>query len=90
VCFTILHHLPSPELQDRLFSEANRVLCDGGVFAGTDSVGTGRLFKLLHIHDTLVPVSPDGLPNRLQHAGLSDPCVQLGGRSFRFRAHKPA
>jgi ubiquinone/menaquinone biosynthesis C-methylase UbiE len=86
VCFTMLHHLPSAELQDRLLAEAARVLRDGGVFAGTDSLGTGRLFKLLHVHDTLVPVSPDGLPERLEGAGLADPSVQIGGRSFRFRA----
>ncbi len=90
VCFTMLHHLPSPELQDRLLAEAARVLRDGGVFAGTDSLGTGRVFRLLHIRDTLVPVSPDGLPERLEGAGFADPRVQRGGRSFRFRARKPA
>jgi ubiquinone/menaquinone biosynthesis C-methylase UbiE len=90
VCFTMLHHLPSAELQDRLLAEATRVLRDEGVFAGTDSLGTGRLFKLLHVHDTLVPVSPDGLSERLERAGLADPSVQLGGRSFRFRARKVA
>jgi hypothetical protein len=86
----MLHHLPSAELQNRLLAEAARVLRDGGVFAGTDSLGTGRLFKLLHVHDTLVPVSPDELSERLEGAGLADPSVQIGGRSFRFRACKPA
>jgi len=88
VCFTMLHHLPSAQLQDRVFAEAKRVLRNGGVFAGTDSLGTGPLFKFLHVRDTLVPVSPDGLPERLQAAGLSEPSVQIGGRSFRFRARK--
>jgi SAM-dependent methyltransferase len=87
--FTMLHHLGSAELQDRLLAEATRVLHMGGVFAGTDSLGTGRIFKLLHIGDTLVPVSPDGLPERLERAGLAHPRVQRGGRSFRFRALKP-
>lgn len=90
VCFTMLHHLPSPELQDRLLAEAARVLRDGGVFAGTDSLGTGRFFKILHVHDTLVPVTPDGLGERLEGAGLVNPSVQIGGRSFRFSARKPA
>src|SRR5688500_8161916 len=35
VCFTMLHHLPDPAAQDRLFAEASRVLRTGGVFAGT-------------------------------------------------------
>ncbi len=86
VCFTMLHHVPSPELQDRLLAEVARVLRTGGVFAGTDSLGTGRAFKLLHLHDTLVPVAPDGLPARLQGAGLLEPHIDTGGRSFRFRA----
>ncbi len=89
VCFTMLHHVPSPEEQNRLLAEVSRVLRPGGVFAGTDSLGTGRAFKLLHVRDTLVPVAPDGLPARLEHAGLIEPRVERGGRSFRFRARKP-
>ena len=89
VCFTMLHHVPSLDLQNRLLAEVARVLRAGGVFAGTDSLGTGRAFKLLHVRDTLVPVAPDGLPARLEHAGLVEPRVERGGRSFRFRARKP-
>jgi SAM-dependent methyltransferase len=89
VCFTMLHHVPSRELQDRLLGEVSRVLRPGGIFAGTDSLGTGRAFKLLHIHDTLVPVSPDELPARLERAGMVEPSVDAGGRSFRFQARKP-
>jgi ubiquinone/menaquinone biosynthesis C-methylase UbiE len=89
VCFTMLHHLSSAELQDRLFAEATRVLCDGGCFAGTDSLGTGAVFKLLHVRDTLVPVSPTQLAERLGRAGLADTDVRVGGSSFRFRARKP-
>jgi ubiquinone/menaquinone biosynthesis C-methylase UbiE len=89
VCFTMLHHVPSRELQDRLLGEVSRVLRPGGLFAGTDSLGTGKAFRLLHIHDTLVPVSPDELPARLERAGLVEPSVETGGRSFRFQARKP-
>ncbi len=89
VCFTMLHHVPSRELQDRLLGEVSRVLRPGGIFAGTDSLGTSRAFKLLHIGDTLVPVSPNELPARLRRAGLVEPSVEAGGRSFRFHARKP-
>lgn len=89
VCFTMLHHIPSPELQDKLLAEATRVLRPGGTFAGTDSLGTGAAFKLLHVGDILVPVSPDSLPGRLQDAGLEDPRVDTGSRSYRFSARKP-
>jgi len=89
VCFTMLHHVPSREQQDRLLSEVSRVLRPGGLIAGTDSLGTGRAFKLLHVRDTLVPVAPGELPARLEGAGLTDPRVETAGGSFRFRARKP-
>lgn len=85
VCFTMLHHVPSPEQQDKLFAEAQRVLRPGGVFAGTDSRMSLR-FRILHIGDTMVPVPPGTLPDRLTAAGFDDAKVRLGGRSLRFRA----
>jgi ubiquinone/menaquinone biosynthesis C-methylase UbiE len=90
ICFTMLHHVPSPELQDRVFAEVQRVLAPGGTFTGTDSIGTGALFKLIHLGDVRRPIDPDGLPNRLEAAGLSDARVGRGSRSFRFRARKVA
>jgi SAM-dependent methyltransferase len=89
VCFTMLHHLPSPQAQDSLLAEVARVLRPGGLFAGTDSLGRGLLFRVLHIRDTLVPVPPDGLAGRLHDAGLAEPVVAQSSSSFRFRARKP-
>lgn len=88
VCFTMLHHIPSAEQQDQAFREIARVLRPGGTFAGTDSTGTGALFKLIHIGDTLNLIDADALPARLSEAGLSDPRVDRSGRSMRFRARK--
>jgi SAM-dependent methyltransferase len=90
VCFTMLHHLPSAQAQDRLLAEAARVLRPGGLFAGTDSLGRGLLFRLLHVADTLVPVAPEDLPDRLCAAGLAETAVSHSATSFRFRAIKPA
>jgi SAM-dependent methyltransferase len=90
VCFTMLHHLPSPQAQNELLAEVSRVLRPGGLFAGTDSLGTGVLFRLLHIGDTLVPIAPDGLADRLHAAGLAETSVSQSASSFRFRALKPA
>ena len=64
------------------------MLAPGGVFAGTDSVGTGIVFKLIHIGDTLLPLDPDELPGRLERAGLSDPLVERSDGSMRFRARR--
>jgi SAM-dependent methyltransferase len=85
VCFTMLHHMPSPELQDRLFVEAARVLRPGGTFAGTDSRVSLR-FRLLHVADTMVAVDPETLPDRLRAAGLNDVQVGTSPRSVKFRA----
>jgi ubiquinone/menaquinone biosynthesis C-methylase UbiE len=88
VCFTMLHHIDPPELQDRAFAEVARVLRPGGWFAGTDSLGHGLRFKLIHIGDTLNLVDPGGLPARLTSAGLTQPQVEHNERSMRFRARR--
>jgi SAM-dependent methyltransferase len=89
LCFTMLHHIPTVAHQDRAFSEIARVLRTGGTFAGADSIGSGWLFKAIHIGDTLNLVDPDGLRTRLEAAGLEVREVKRGGRSFRWRAVKP-
>jgi SAM-dependent methyltransferase len=89
-CFTMLHHLPSPQSQDRLFMEACRVLRPGGVFAGSDSLGGSVVFWLFHITDTFVRVDPDELPDRLEAAGFVEPSVHAVTSSVRFVARKPA
>ena len=60
--------------QDRLLAEVSRVLRPGGPFAGTDSIGTGRAFKLPHVHDTLVPISRPRHPrsDRSRRAARAD------------------
>ncbi len=89
LCFTMLHHIPTVAQQDRAFAEVARVLRPGGTFAGTDSIGNGWLFHAIHVGDTLNLVDPDGLPPRLESAGLEVREVRRGGSSFRWRATKP-
>lgn len=85
VCCTMLHHVPTPARQDRLFAELARVLAPGGWLLGSDS-RTSPLFRLVHWGDTLVPVDPEGLPARLQCAGFGHVQVTSAPRAFRFRA----
>lgn len=90
LCFTMLHHIPESELQDRALAEAARVLRPGGVFAGTDSIGSGWLFKAIHVGDTLNLIDSDTFGDRLSQAGFERPQIDSTERSFRFIAVKPA
>lgn len=85
VCFTMLHHVPTTGLQDRLLREAARVLRPGGTFGGSDS-RWGPLFAVAHLRDTMRLVDPETFPGRLRAAGLAYPKVEVRGASFRFRA----
>jgi SAM-dependent methyltransferase len=85
IACTMLHHVPSPALQDRLLAAVRGALRPGGVFAGSDSL-TSASFRLVHLFDTLVPVDPAGFAARLEAAGFREPRVEVAGRSFRFSA----
>lgn len=50
-CFTMLHHVPTIELQDRLFSEVARTLKSGAPLVASDSLGSGEL-AAHHTDDT--------------------------------------
>lgn len=88
VSFTMLHHVPSPQSQDRLLAEVCRVLRPGGVFVGSDSTAS-ILFRLAHLGDTMVLVDPDRFAGRLQAAGFTDTRIQRGHHAFGFRAIRP-
>jgi hypothetical protein len=80
VCLTMLHHLPVPALQDRLFAEAHRVLRPGGVFCGSDNPGRGLRFRLYHIGDDRTVVEPATLGARLHTAGFEQARIRAGSR----------
>ena len=85
VSFTMLHHVLTEALQDRLMIEARRVLRPGCVFAGFDGVGS-FLFRLIHLGDTYTPVNPNTFGQRLEAAGFTDVAVEQARARFRFRA----
>lgn len=88
VSFTMLHHVPSAALQDKLLAETYRVLRPGAWFVGSDSTPS-LMWNLYHIFDTRVPVDPDTFAGRLEAAGFVDPRVERYRTAFRFRARKP-
>ncbi len=81
--FSMLHHVPSAELQDRLFAEVHRVLAPGGVFVAGDSVASEEL-EALHHDDTYVPLDPAGIAARLEAAGFAD--VDVRANEFGWGA----
>lgn len=88
VSFTMLHHVPSPELQDRVLREACRVLAPGGLFVGSDTL-MSWIMRIIHFNDTLVPVDPTTFGDRLEKAGFEVLDVQKNSDAFRFRARRP-
>ncbi len=88
VSLTMLHHVPSVELQDQLFAEVRRVLRPGGTFAGSDSI-PNFVWNVAHLFDTRVPLHPSTLGERLGTAGFVDVRVEVGRREVRFRARRP-
>ncbi len=85
VSMTMLHHVPSPELQDALLAEVHRVLRPGSSFAGCDS-RVSPFFRLAHLFDTMVEVDPATFADRLGRAGFHQIQVDARSRAFRFRA----
>jgi ubiquinone/menaquinone biosynthesis C-methylase UbiE len=88
VSFTMLHHVPSRELQDRILHEVYRVLKPGGIFAGSDSLPSFSM-RLIHIFDTMVLVDPNTFGSRLETAGFRDVFIEATSEAFRFRARRP-
>jgi SAM-dependent methyltransferase len=84
-CFTMLHHVPSASLQDRVLAEALRVLAPGGTLLGTDSRASLRM-KLFHCFDTMMIVDPETFGARLRRAGFTNEQIELSDGAFCFRA----
>jgi SAM-dependent methyltransferase len=85
-CFTMLHHVPTAALQNRILSEAHRVLGPGGTLLASDSLATDALHHF-HEGDTYNPVDPGTLLTRLQTVGFDYITVSVD-YALSFRARK--
>ncbi|MGB0971227.1 MAG: class I SAM-dependent methyltransferase [Mycobacterium sp.] len=88
VSFTMLHHIPTVHLQDRVFAEVARVLRPGGVFVAADSCASEEL-AALHVDDIYNPVEPASVADRLAAAGFAEARVQVHEGHWTVLARKP-
>jgi SAM-dependent methyltransferase len=88
VSFTMLHHVATAELQDRLFHEVSRVLRSGAPFVAGDSLGSPDL-EALHDGDIYNPLNPDDLADRLDAVGFTDVEVKTNPFGWSAVAWKP-
>jgi SAM-dependent methyltransferase len=86
--FTMLHHLPTQELQLAALCEAFRVLRPGGVLLGADSLASQGLHDF-HEGDTYNPIDPARLLVFLQAGGFGRVTLTVD-QMLLFTAHKPA
>jgi ubiquinone/menaquinone biosynthesis C-methylase UbiE len=87
VSLTMLHHVPTVALQDRLFAEAARVVCPGGQFVAFDSVASSDL-AVLHHDDVYNPIDPRTVADRLSNAGFVDIDVRANAFGWAARARR--
>lgn len=87
-CFTMLHHVPTLGLQNKVLAEAFRVLRPGGVLIGSDSLASNDLHHF-HADDSYNPVDPASLIGRLQTIGFGAITVAVSD-VLTFTAAKPA
>jgi SAM-dependent methyltransferase len=85
--FTMLHHLPTPALQNQLLAELLRVLRPGGVLIGSDSLASVELHHF-HEGDIYNPIEPAVLLTRLQTLGYERITIGVD-YAMTFVAHKP-
>jgi SAM-dependent methyltransferase len=76
VCFSMLHHVPSAELQDRLFGEAARVMRPGSPLIAVDGIESDAV-RGFHEGDTYQPIDPSTLRARLEAAGFTNVDVKV-------------
>jgi SAM-dependent methyltransferase len=86
--FTMLHHVPTRALQDRVLAEAFRVLRPDGAFLGSDSLASDDLHHF-HEGDVYNPVEPAAFLTRLQTTGFTT-ITLIVGYNLIFIARKGA
>jgi SAM-dependent methyltransferase len=88
VSFTMLHHVPTTDLQNRIFAELARVLAPTGVLVLSDSIASDEL-RAFHDGDTYNPIDPATIDARLATAGFDAIDVRVNEYGWSAHARKP-
>jgi SAM-dependent methyltransferase len=86
--FTMLHHVPTAALQNKILAEAFRVLRPGGVLLASDSLASNDLHHF-HEGDNYNPIEAGTVISRLQTIGFRGLIIMVDD-VLRIVAHKPA
>ena len=86
--FTMLHHVPTAALQNKILAEAFRVLRPGGVLLASDSLASNNLHHF-HEGDNYNPIEAGTVISRLQTIGFRGLIVMVDD-VLRIVARKPA
>jgi SAM-dependent methyltransferase len=73
--FHMLHHVPTDEGQDRIFTELARLVRPGGVVLLADGL-EGEDIRKAHEDDDYNPIDTTVLPQRLERVGLNGATIQ--------------
>ena len=84
-CFSVLHHVPTVEHQDRVLASIARRLRPGAALFAVDARDLDWL-RDAHDDDTFVPLDPATLDDRLHAAGFADVDLDVGEFELRFVA----
>ncbi|MGE0543732.1 MAG: SAM-dependent methyltransferase, partial [Dehalococcoidia bacterium] len=76
--YNLLHHVPTPAVQDQHYAQLARVLHPGGVLLAVDSHDSPP-FRDLHDGDICVPLDPATIAQRLEQAGFVEVDVTIEG-----------
>jgi ubiquinone/menaquinone biosynthesis C-methylase UbiE len=88
-CFSVLHHVPSADDQDRILAEVLRVLKPGAGLFATDARDL-PMIRDAHDDDVFVPMPPETLVERLERIGFGDVTLEVADYEIRLSAAKVA